>query len=100
MLHIIVAHFVAPPLFGAAVANFCRNSTVKRQFLVLALLLFVAEIVRMINYCIMSGGWHYITTDPTTQLGLSVSLGVQAVVALATWSIVSVLTRKYGNRAG
>ena len=99
-LHIVVALFVAPAIFGAAVANFWRNSAIGWQLLVLTLLLFVAELLRMIIYCVTSGGWHYLTTDRTTQLALSVSLGVQAVVAFATWSIVTIFARKYNHRAG
>ena len=41
----------------------------------------MAEVVRLLLY-VLSGGWHYITADSETQLGLVASFAVQVVVGL------------------
>src|SRR3954449_4908002 len=54
--HAVVTHFIAPPLFGIAVAASWRQSSARRQFLSLLLFLGVAELVRLIIYCVRANG--------------------------------------------
>ncbi len=85
MVHVIVTHFIAPPLFGVAVVLLWRSLGWRYQLLLFADFIVFAELVRCVIYCVKLNGWHYITTDSETQLGLATSLAIQAVVGVAAW---------------
>jgi len=97
-VHAVVAHFIAPPLFAVAVASLFRPASWRRQLLLLAIALTLAEVIRLIAYSIVSDGWHYITADGETQLAMLVSFALQCVVAFLVWSLTGFLARRYERR--
>src|SRR5262249_16935760 len=97
-VHAVVAHFIAPSIFGVAIAALWRRSSAQRQFLLLIMLLGAAELVRSLIYCVRADGWHYITQDGETQLGLALSFGLQLIVGVAAWGIARLFFRKHETR--
>ncbi len=97
-VHAVVTHFIAPPILGVAVAALWRQSSARRQLLLLIISLGVAELVRSVIYCVRADGWHYITQDSETQLGLAVSFGLQLIVGVAAWGIARILFRWHETR--
>jgi hypothetical protein len=97
-VHAAVAHFIAPPLFGIAVAALWQQSPARRQFLSLLLFLGATELVRLIIYCVRANGWHYISGDSKTQLALATSVGLQLVIGIAAWGVARVFFRRHETR--
>ena len=94
----VITHFVAPPLFALAVAFWFRAASWRRQLMFLTIVIVVGEFVRIIAYCIVAAGWHYITTDSETQLATLVSFALQWVVAFLVWAAVGFLIRRCERR--
>src|SRR5688572_11330595 len=96
-VHVVLAHLIVPPVVGVAVATFWLALAWRRQLLLLAGFLAVAELVRLLMYSLRANGWRYITTDSETQLWLVASFAVQVIVALAAWTAASLFVRRNGR---
>ena len=99
-VHAVITHCVAPPLFAVAVALLFRPASRWYQLLFLALVLSVAEFVRLVAYSILGDGSHYIRSDNETQLVTLASFGLQCVTALLVWGGVTLVVRRYERRMG
>ena len=95
--HIIIRHFIAPPLFAFAVAFWARSSP--WQFFLLTSILVFAELIRLAIYCIVANGWHYLTSDGATQSASLFSFLVQWFIAILAWAVFIFLIRLYERRA-
>jgi hypothetical protein len=97
-VHLAVTHFVAPPLFGIAVAALWRQSATWCQLLLLFLFIGATELVRLIMYSGHANGWHYISSDSQTQIALATSFGLQLVIGVATWAGARLFVRRHEMR--
>ena len=95
-LQLVIAHFVAPPLFALLVAILFRSFSWEQQLLILMTVLSVSEIVRLIAYCVMGNGWRYITSDGETQFVILFSFTIQSVIAWLVWQVSRILIRRMG----
>jgi hypothetical protein len=98
-VHAIVTHFIAPPLFGMAIAASWRAHSKRRQLLLLVSVLATAELVRLVSYCLRADGWTYLSGDSETQLVLSISFGLQLIIAIATWCIAKLWIQRQPTHA-
>jgi hypothetical protein len=97
-IHVAVAHFIAPPLIGVAVAAFWRALAWRRQSLLVAAFLALAELIRCVIYCLVADGWHYIATDMETQIWLAASFTLQVMVGLGAWAVARLFILRLGHQ--
>jgi uncharacterized membrane protein YagU involved in acid resistance len=56
-----------------------------------------SEIIRCVIYCLVSTGWHALTSDDETQIGILFSFSVQVIIGLVSSVVVLTVLKLFFN---